>query len=438
MSRKFIKSLVFSLAVLFVWALPASSQSAPVTGKVEMIKPDGTREPVAGALVEPFRMDIKASAPSAKTNKNGEFSFAGIQVGWKYYLSVSAPGVTPTYMPNVRAGQERLLITVQPGDGRRLTEEEVRKGVSAQASGVPQTAELTAEQKKEQAEYEANLKNVTSKNEKAQKVNEILDRTIKEGNAAFTAKNYDLAIVKYDEGIAADPEYVGSAPVFFNNRGAALLARAINNYNGAIKATDPSQKVAGLGNTKKDFADASDGYVRSWKVLTSAAPADIADRNNYDTAKLGTLRGARDIFKMAVRTEQVDDGTIEAAKVLIPEFLKVEQDAALKAEASLTFADLYRVNGDSENAITAYKKILETAPDNQDAMVGAGLSLVNIGYINDDKAKMQEGANYLQKFAGVAPDTHKYKDDAVALIETLKREQNVTPQKIPAPARRRN
>jgi hypothetical protein len=100
-------------------------------------------------------------------------------------------------------------------------------------------------------------------------------------------------------------------------------------------------------------------------------------------------------------------------------------------------ADLYRVAGDSENAIAEYKKILETSPTDPDAMAGAGLSLVNLGYMNDDKTKLQEGANLLQQFANTAPATHRYKDDAVALIESLKKEQNVTPQKV-TPAKKRN
>jgi hypothetical protein len=60
-------------------------------------------------------------------------------------------------------------------------------------------------------------------------------KAVKEGNDAFAAKNYDLAIAKYDEGIAADPEFVGSAPIFYNNRGTALTARAVDTYNKAIK-----------------------------------------------------------------------------------------------------------------------------------------------------------------------------------------------------------
>lgn len=437
MSRIFIKSLVFGLVITFAGLSAVSAQTAPVNGKIELVKEDGTRVPVADALVEPFRMDIKASAPSAKTNARGEFNFAGFALGASYYLAVSGAGISPTFLPNVRAGQERLLITVKPGDGRRLTEAEVREGAAAASATSEQRAEMTAEQKKAQAEYEAKVKEVEAKNAKATKVNEVVGRAIKEGNDAFTAKNFDLAIAKYDEGIAIDPEYVGSAPIFYNNRGAAFLQRAIINYNTAIKASDVDAKVAGLGSTRKDLADAAAGYLNSWNVLKNAPASDIVDKGVYESAKLGTLRGARDIFKMAVRTEQVDPDMIEAAKVLIPEFVAVETDAAAKADANLVFADLYRVVGDSENAIAAYKRILSTSPTDHDALAGAGLSLVNLGYMNDDKEKLQEGANMLQQYANSAPDGHKFKADAVALIDQLKKEQNVTPQKTAAPPRRR-
>ncbi len=438
MYRILIKSIIFSLVIVFAGLSVANAQTAPVTGKVELLKADGTREPVVGALIEPFRMDIKASAPTAKTNAKGEFGFAGMQLGWTFYLAVSGPGIAPTYLPNVRAGQERLLITVSPGDGTRLTEDEVRQGAAAAKAGTTEKAEMTADQKKAQAEYEAKVKEIEAKNKQAEKVNEVVGRAIKEGNEAFNAKNYDLAVAKYDEGIAVDPEYVGSAPIFHNNRGAALLARAILSYNTAIKEKDVSQKVAGLGNARKDMIDATNGYLRSWTVLQNAPASDITDKGNFETAKTNTLRGSRDIFRTAVQTEQADPEMIEAAKVLIPQFLKAEQDAAAKAEANLIFADLYRVSGDSENAIAAYKKILETSPNDYDALAGAGLSLVNLGYMNDDKAKLQEGANLLQQYASAAPDNHKYKADAVALIDTLKKEQNVTPQKVATPARRRN
>ncbi len=430
MFRKSLSYSAFIFAIILAGSLGNYAQSAPVSGTVEVQKADGTREPVAGALVEVLRTDIKASSPPAKTNSKGQFNFAGLQLGWTFILSVSGPGIAPTYLPNVRAGQEKILITAYPGDGTRMSEDEVRKAANAPKKAGGDAPKNDEEAKKAQAEYEAKKKEIEEKNKKAETVNQIVAASLKAGNEAFTAKNYDLAIAKYDEGIAADPEFVGSAPIFQNNRATALMSRGIETYNKSVKLTDVSEKVAGLTAARKDLADSAEGFLRSWNILKNAPAADIVDRANYEATKLNALRGAKDTFQIAVRTEQVDPATIEAAKLLIPEYLAVETDAAKKAQANLAFADLYRVVGDSENAIAAYKKILETSPEDVDALAGAGLSLVNLGYMNTDKAKLQEGANYLQKFAGVAPDTHKYKADAVALIETLKKEQNVTPQKV--------
>ena len=94
------------------------------------------------------------------------------------------------------------------------TEEEVRKAVTAGAAdpGTETVSEQTPEQKKAQAEYEAKRKEVESKNAKAEKTNEVVNRVVKEGAAAFEAKDYDTAIAKYTEGYEIDPDFVGGAP----------------------------------------------------------------------------------------------------------------------------------------------------------------------------------------------------------------------------------
>lgn len=451
MFRKSFFQLSFVFALVFAGCAGVFAQTtAPVSGTVELQKADGSREPVAGALVEVFRTDIKGGAPPSKTNAKGQFSFAGLQLGWTFILSVSAPGCAPTYMPNLKAGQDRILVTMSPGDGTKMSEEEVKKAAATRKAGGTETPQNTEEIKKAQADYEAKKKEVEEKNKKAANANEIVNAALKAGNEAFGAKNYDLAIAKYDEGIAADANYVGSAPILHNNRATSLMSRAVETYNKSVKNTDVTEKVAGLMSTKKDLADSVDGFQRSLTILKNAPAADIVDRNNFEATKLGALKGARDSFQMAVRTEQVDAALIETAKLLLPEYIAAETDSAKKAQANLILADLYRVVGDSDNAIAAYKKILETSPDDLDALAGAGLSLVNLGYIvmengksSNDKAlvdsgklKLQEGANYLQKYSGLAPDGHKFKNDAVGLIETLKKEQNVTPQKVTPPKKK--
>jgi len=447
MFRKVYFSCVLLVAVV-ACSVVTFGQLATTSGIVEM---DGSHAPVVGAVVEAYRMDVKQSPLSTKTSKKGDFAFAGLILGAEYAIAVSGPGIAPTVYSNVKAGQERLVIKVTGGDGHRLTEAEARNFATAPAANTGGATEMTAEEKKQRAELEAKNAEIKAKNEKALKANEVVAASMKEGNAAVTAKNYDLAITKYEEGIAADPDFVGSAPALNNNRALALTNRGVETRNKAITATDASQKVEGLNRARKDLVDAANGYMRSWNVLINAPAADISDRGNYDATKLATLQGARETFRLAARLELADAAIIDAAKVLIPEYLKAETDPAKKAETSIYIGDLYRVAGDSANAIVAYRAVLETSPDNLDALAGAGFSLVNNGYIkmengkstndkalqDEGKKDLQDGSNLLGKFASAAPDTNKFKADALALIDMLKKEQNVAPQKVATPAKKR-
>ena len=87
--------------------------------------------------------------------------------------------------------------------------------------------------------------------------------------------------------------------------------------------------------------------------------------------------------------------------------------------------------------MAAYQKILAENPDDLDALLRSGQALFNIGAINNDKAKYQEAANFLARFVDKAPDTNALKADAKAILDTLKDQENVKPEKSVTPARRR-
>ncbi len=429
MFRKFLLfSLVASLAA-FVGISSAIAQ-APVRGEVKLTKADGTVVPAADVTVEAFRTDTtRGTMPAAKTNKSGQFSFVQFPSGQTYALAVSGPGISPRIEPDVKAGREDIVINVTEGDGEKLTEAEVRD-VIAKALATPGGGRLSAEeQKKAQAEFEAKKAAVDANNKKIEEANATITRTLQEGNAAFNAKNWDVAIAKYAEGVAASPDFAGSAPVLLNNKGAALRERAVIKYNQSVKLTDVTAKIEGLKAVKADLGEAAEGYNRSLTLLNNASATDISDPKIKQEQIAAALLGAKDTFRLMAATEQVDETKLEMAKAMIPAYIASETDAAKKEAAMLVLADIYRVAGDANNSIAEYRKVLATSPQSLDAMAGLGLSLVNAGYINNDKAQLQEGANILQKFASAAPDTHKYKNDAVGLIETLKAEQNITPQK---------
>ncbi|MEO6588533.1 MAG: hypothetical protein ABIP06_04315 [Pyrinomonadaceae bacterium] len=412
------------------------AQTAPVIGKVELKKADGTTEPVQGALVEVYRTDIKGKGPTDKTNKKGEFSFAGLQLGATFVFSVSGQTISPTYLPNIKAGNDKLVITVSEGNGKKLTEDEVR---TALTSGPPASAtseassskELTAEQKKAQEEQAKVAAEITKKNEKIQNSNTVIDKALKDGNQAFGSKNYDVAIAKYDEGIQASPTFVGSAPVLLNNKASALGGRGVDLYNQTVKMTDASAKSANYTKITKDFGDAVEAYNTSWTILKSASAEDVKDQQSYQANKIQALSGLRDVVKYMIQTEKVSPDKVPEIAALLAEYAAIETDAAKKSEAEVYLADIYRITGDSPNAIIEYKKVLEKSPTNVDALAGLGLSQANAGYnadgtIND--AMMQEAINNLQRFTEVAPENHKLKASVKETVDYLKT-QNFKPQK---------
>lgn len=428
--------LAIALFLISGTAAAVSAQTAPVSGRVEIKKADGTTAPAADALVEVFRLDQKSKFPTDKTDKKGNFGFAGLPVGARFVLSVSGAGISPVIYPNVPAGAQGFTITVSEGDGRRFTEDEVKQTLAAGKtsggtnSASTQSAELTEEQKKAKAEYEKKVQQVTEKNKKIQETDALVQKALAEGNAAFNAKNYDLAVAKFDEGYKANPEYVGSAPVLLNNKGIALRILAVNTYNQNVKSADQAVKAESMNKVAKDFSDALDAFNASWTILKNTAPADIPDPKNYELNKMQALRGAKDVVKFMVATERVDSSKLNVIKTLIQEYLNLETDQAAKTEAQLSLADLYRVAQDFDNAIIEYRKALQMSPDNPDVLAGLGLSLFAAGEAGNNTQQKQEGLNYMQKFADIAPATHKLKADVAGVVEYLK-SQKLTPQKVP-------
>ncbi len=436
MFRKNYFTCLLMLALILAASIAAFAQTAPVSGRVEMKKADGTTEPVQGAAVEVYRTDIKGKLPSSKTNKKGEFSFAGLPLGATFVFSVSGSGISPTYQPNIKAGVDKLVITVSPGDGKKLTEEEVRTALTS--GPPPPTAnvgsgktEVTADQKKAQeerakleAEYEVKKKKVESETS-------TIQDSMKAGNAAFDSKNYDVAIAEYDKGIQANPTFIGSAPSLLNNKAISLSSRGVDTYNIAVKMTDATAKAQNYAKVTKDFADSLEAYNSSWMILKNAPATEITNKQNYDTNKQQTLNGVRNVVKYMIQTEKVDPAKLPLITTLLGEYLAFETDAVKKTEAEVFLGDVYRINGDSQNAIIEYKKVLVKSPTNADALAGLGLSQANAGYNSDgsvNDAMMQEAINNLQKFTEVAPANHKLKESVQQTVDYLKT-QNFKPQK---------
>lgn len=431
MFRKNYFTSLLAAALFLTSGIAVFSQTAPVSGQVVIKKADGATQPVVGALVEVYRIDTKGKLSPGKTDKKGYFSFAGFPLGESFVLSISAPGIAPRITPTVKAGMDKLLITVDEGDGKKLTEEEVRKALAAPAAATGaatgEAPQLSAEDKKKQEEYNKKVSEVTSKNEKIKNSTAVIQKVLEEGRKAFDQKNYDLAIVKFDEGVNADPDFAGTAPVLLNNKMLALINRATANYNQSVKA-DATTKATAMAAVKKDFETAITSADRALTILKTATAPDAAIQKNYDASKMQALTSRKEAYRLMIKTG-ADRTKGKEALTAFQEYLAAETDAAKKSAAQLALAEALLDAQEFDQAILEFEKVLTEDPNNIEALAGAGFSLVNVGYIGSDKTKFQQGANYLQKFSELAPDSHKYKTDAKGLLETLKKEQNVAPQK---------
>ena len=119
----------------------------------------------------------------------------------------------------------------------------------------------------------------------------------------------------------------------------------------------------------------------------------------------------------------------------------------LKKGKNLTvLGDIMRNAGDFDKAITAYKGVLEAQPENNEVMAKLGLSLVGQATTVDppNKEQMQEGLNYMQKYADtvqILPTDSKsdqeFKQSVKDTVEYLKNEQKLKAQPAKAPTRKR-
>ncbi|HEX9918861.1 MAG TPA: tetratricopeptide repeat protein [Pyrinomonadaceae bacterium] len=414
---KFTHFVVAAL-LLAAFAANASAQHATATGKVTLKQADGTETPVADALVELHRTDIKQSLKT-KTNKKGDYVYGGLDLGGVFTIIVSAPGAAPTYMANVRIGQQpNNNFILGPGDGRSLTLADIKAMGASGGAATAGTAKAGGERalspeeaKKKQADYEKEVAEVAAKNAKVEERNAKLPVVFKAANEAFNAKKYDEAITLYDQAIAIDPDEA----VVHRNKAIVLRTRAVDRYNAAAKTKDQAGKDAARADLKLS-TETAEKAVKAYRTpqadRTPAAP-DAAKAEDLDY-----LFQRAESYRVALQTNAPVD--TDAGIKAFQEYIAAETDAAKKTKAESALGDALFFGGRVDESIAAYKAILANSPNNLDAIYGLGLALAS----DPTGAKTAEGRDMLQQFASRAPATDPRKqmaEEAVAgLNEALK------------------
>jgi tetratricopeptide (TPR) repeat protein len=182
---------------------------------------------------------------------------------------------------------------------------------------------------------------------------------------------------------------------------------------------------------QKDFRAAVETATKALELVNAEqVGADAAAQQRHTLSKnlaLSAKAEAMRLFATKVEASQID-----AAAATYDEYIETLADPVKKLEAQLMGAKMLFDVGQSDKAVAAYQKILQANPDNVDATLYIGLAL----YGKQDASRYQEAANYLQRFVEKAPDTHPMKESARQVLEGLKKDQNVQPQKTTTGRRR--
>jgi tetratricopeptide (TPR) repeat protein len=429
MRRFYLFSSIIGIAVLALSAVTASAQTGQLRGHVVVKQADGTTVKGADAVIDVFRTDISGIFHT-KTDKKGEFVFAGLPFIGTYIVAASMPNTSPYAMRNVKVGRDiDYEIVLGPGDGRRLTEEEAKKvvsggGADATTSGGGESADAKAKRE----ELIKKNEEIANNNKKAEDTNKVVGESFKAGNAALNAKNYEEAIKQYDIGLAADADQAA----LLTNKSAALKARGVEKYNAAIQSKDDAARTAGIDSAKADFKNAAETSDKAFELIKKEpAGTDPNDQKRHEANKYAALNVRAEAYRLYV--SKGDASHADAGIAAFQDYIAAETDAAKKSKAQLDLAQMLLDAGAGEKAFAEYRKILAATPDDPDANLGAGLAL----YATGDKTKYQEAANYFQHFVDKAPDTHKFKNDAKAILAEMKNTENVVPEKTTRPGRGR-
>jgi tetratricopeptide (TPR) repeat protein len=400
-----IRNLIPALAIIALLAVSALAQ----TGRIEFDLKNDKGEPIIGAKVEIVRTDIKGNY-EAQGDKKGHYLHAGVPFVGRYTILISAPGFAPTYLSDVKPDQPISTVTLNPGDGAKLTIEQVREAQTAQKQGGGQKQMSEAEYKKQVEEY--NKKKKEQEDYKARF--EEMKKHYEAGQAALAKNDYAAAATEYREAVNLnpDPNDVNQS-LFLGNLAIAL-------YNSGVTKINGNQKDA----AKQDFADSAQAADKAMTIVKTIMGSDPTKANDAGMKKnLSIYTKSKGDANFILATKYGDAAAAETAAAIYKEAADVTDDPAQKKVLLLKRAHTYREAFKNDEAIAAYKEILQTDQGNIEALYWLG-----IAYSANEKT-WQDSANTLQAFVDTAPDTDPRKAEAKAVIGELLKGNNIQPPK---------
>ncbi|MCI0336240.1 MAG: tetratricopeptide repeat protein [Acidobacteria bacterium] len=397
--RAFVGCALIALATMSVFA-----QVGRIEGSVVKA---GTSEAIVGAEVQIVRIDIRGNY-DVKTDKKGSFLHAGVPLVGNYTIIFSAPGHQPYFVTGIKPNGEPIKIELQPGDGRKLSMDDVKKLQSGAppAGGGGQKQMSAAEMKKAQED----LAKRQAENEKMKTDHESMKKFFDQGRLLADNKDYTGAINAYNEAGKIDPEQ----QAIWANLALALYNRGVTNLNESIK--DPAKRDP----AKQDFTDSITAANKALALVEPLTndPAKGADAKKQKSTYLKIKADSESLLAKRLGVAEMATAAVNDYK----EAGNLSENPADKKSYEIKGADTLFESGKAEEAVTAYQAILATDPDNIDALYKLGLAFASV-------AKFQESANTLQQFIDKAPATDTRVPEVKAVIKDLVVGNNLQPPK---------
>ena len=411
--------------LLIILATIVSAQTSQVDGNVKVKAADGTMKPVAGALVDIYRLDVKGHW-DVKTDKSGHFVRLGLPLQGTYLFVISGPGIQPTWVNNIRISQVPTLpdIVANEGDGSTMTLEQVQaaiKGSGQQVTASPGRTVAPGDKAKMEAEkkdYEAKLK-------EGQALQATFDSARTHYNTGIeltkaVPPNYASAISEFEQATAIDPgKHVAMAELAYK----ANANLAESHYQVGVEMFNKKDRAG----AKPHFEKAVEASNKAIALASSAPTEGNANITNDLLIYYNILaKNAQLLIEYYGAANLIDD-TVKALDKA------ASMDATNKNKWGVAKADMFRAAGRTDDAVAAYKAVIAADPNNADALYGLGLTLI----ASSERAQIQEGADTLALFASKAPATDKRVPIVKEALEGVKNAYKIEAEKPSSKGRRK-
>jgi tetratricopeptide (TPR) repeat protein len=360
----------FTFALLIGLAPTLWAQTGGIEGQALVRQTDGSKVPAANALIELYRLDIKGYY-KIKADKGGRFAHIGLPYG-RYVIIVSGDGLNPYYEYNVQVppGQSiEKTFELLPGNGQHLTLEDVEK-FRAQAAKGQQPSTVSIEEQQKQMEE------IVKKQEEQKKAatrDQEMIRHFDLGKQLATNSQYEQALDEYKLATQASPDH----PQIY-----VVLGKMAEAYfNLGVQRNNNGQRQQAM----ESFALAAETAKKGADLI----PADkAAEKPNYLA-----------LYAQAIAVSaRFDNSKVPDAVAAYQQLMQLQTTPEDKLKSQNAIGEVYLNAAKANEAIEVYRKVLETNPDNLDALRGLGMALVQTA----DESKYPEVISVMTKFTDKA------------------------------------